>query len=81
MKEEIIKLAMDIYKKTLGYELDSIQVNDDGTTTHLHSDRFLDEHPERSDLPEFTDEEEKEQAEFIATMARTFYNGKSLFNN
>lgn len=81
MKEEIIKLAMDIYKKTLGYELDSIQVNDDGTTTHLHSDRFLDEHPERSDLPEFTDEEEKEQAEFIATMARAFYNGKSLFDN
>jgi len=81
MKEETIKLAWEIYKKTLSYELDSLKVNDDGTTTHLHSDRFLDEHPERRDSPEFTDNEEKEQAELIATMARAFYNGKSLFNN
>ena len=79
--EKIIKLAWEIYKKTLAYELDSLQVNDDETTTHMHSDKFLDEHPERRDSPEFTDEEEKEQAELIATMARTFYNGKSLFNN
>lgn len=79
--EKIIKLAWEIYKKTLAYELDSLQVNDDGTTTHMHSDKFLDEHPERSDSPEFTDEEEKEQAELIATMARAFDNGKSFFNN
>lgn len=81
MKEETMKLAWEIYKKTLGYELDSLQVNDDGTTTHLHSDRFLDETQERMDSPEFTDEEEKKQAELIATMARAFYNGKPLFNN
>lgn len=79
--EKIIKQAWEIYKKTLSYELDSLQVNDDGTTTHLHSDKFLDEHPERRDSPEFTDEEEKEQAELIATMARAFYDGKSLFDN
>ena len=79
--EKIIKLAWNIYKKTLGYELDSLQVNDDGTTTRLHSDWFLDEHPERMDSPEFTDEEEKEQAELIALMARAFYNGKSLFED
>lgn len=78
--EKTIKLAWDIYKKTLSYELDSLQVNDDGTTTHLHSQKFLDEHPERMDSPEFTDEEEKAQAQLIATMARTFYNGKSLFD-
>lgn len=79
--EKIIKQAWEIYKKTLSYELDSLQVNDDGTTTHLHSDKFLDEHPERRDSPEFTDGEEKEQAELIATMARAFYDGKSLFDN
>ena len=81
MKEEIIKLAMEIYKKTLSYELDSLQVNDDGTTTHMHSDRFLDEHPERRNSPEFTDKEEEEQAVLIATMARAVYKGISLFNN
>jgi len=81
LTEKTMKLAWDIYKKTLSYELDRLQVNDDGTTTHLHSDRFLDEHPERMDSPEFTDEEEKKQAELIATMARAFYNGKPLFNN
>lgn len=102
--EKIIKLACETYKTTLLYEPDSLQVNDDvttthmhsakfldeldcpkvndyGTTTHMHSDRFLDEHPERSGSPEFTEEEEKEQAELITTMARTFYNGKSLFDN
>lgn len=79
--EKIIKLAREIYKKTLSYELDSLQVNDDGTTAHMHSDKFLDEHPERMASPEFTDEEEKEQAQLIATVARTFYNGKTLFDN
>lgn len=79
--EKTMKLAWEIYKNTLGYELDSIKVNEDGSTTHLHSDSFLDKHPERIDSPEFTDEEEKEQAELIATMSCAFYNGKSLFNN
>jgi len=62
----------EVYKKTLAYELDSIKVNDDGTTTHLHSDAFLDEHPERRDSPEFTEEEELEQLKFIAAMAKIF---------
>ena len=66
----IENIATEIYKKTLGYELDKLKVNDDGTTTHIHSDRFLDEHPERKDNPEFTDEEEIEQIKFIAEIAR-----------
>lgn len=66
---EIINLCHDIYKKTLGYSLESIKINEDGTTTHLHSDEFLDNHPERRDSPEFTEEEELEQARFIAGMA------------
>lgn len=81
MKEEIIKLALDIYKKTFGYELDTVTVNEDGSTTHLHSDSFLDKHPERRDSPEFTKEEEIEEANLIAMMALAFYDGKSLFNN
>lgn len=68
-RAELEKLAAEIYKKTFAYEMDRVQVNDDGTTTHLHSDAFLDKHPERRDSPEFTEEEEIEQANFIAGMA------------
>lgn len=65
-----LELVTKVYKNTLTYELDSIKVNDDGTTTHLHSDKFLDEHPERKDSPEFTEEEEKEQAEFLSKFTK-----------
>ena len=80
-KEEILKLAGDIYKKTLGYELDRLVVNDDGTTTHLHSDRFLDEPPERKDSPEFTKDEEEEEVKYIMHLVEKFYDGHSLFHN
>lgn len=79
--EEVIKLEKDIYKKTLSYELERLVVNEDGTTTRLHSDRFLDEHPERNDSPEFTKEEEKEQTNFIMNLVEKFYDGHSLFQN
>ena len=65
-----LNIVKNIYKQTLGYELDKLRVNDDGTTTHIHSDRFLDEHPERKDNPEFTDEEELEMTKFIEKIAR-----------
>jgi len=75
IKEEVdevtksaIKFLHEIYKKTLAYKLERIRVNEDGTTTHLHSDRFLDEHQERSNSPEFTEEEEKKQAEFFKNL-------------
>lgn len=71
-QEGSLQIAMNIYKKTLGYELEKIKVNDDGTTTHLHSDAFLDEHPERRSSPEFTEEEENEQLKFIAAAAKIF---------
>jgi len=57
----------------LGYSLEKIKINDDGTTTHLHSDEFLDEHPERRDNPEFTKEEELEAAEYLAKLAEADY--------
>lgn len=37
-----------IYKSLLYYELDGLRINEDGTTTYLHSDKFMNEHPERT---------------------------------
>ena len=70
--EETINLAKEVYKKTLAYELDSLKVNPDGTFTHLHSDAFLDEHPERRSNPEFTEEEELQVYKFIAEIDKRF---------
>lgn len=67
---DFLSIVKNVYKQTFGYELDKLKVNDDGTTTHIHSDRFLDEHPERKDNPEFTNEEELEMAKFIEKIAR-----------
>ena len=72
-KEEFLQICNDIYKKTLAYSLDKIKINEDGTTTHLHSDEFLDEHPERRDTPEFTKEEEAEQYQFLYNLAKEDY--------
>lgn len=63
-----LELIHDIYKKTFGYFLDRIVINDDGTTSHIHSDEFLEKHPERVLSPEFTKEEEIEEAKFIYGM-------------
>lgn len=66
--EKVIEFAKSIYKKTLAYELDSYKINEDGSTTHLHSDKFMDEHPERTNA-EYTEEEELAELEYIASMA------------
>lgn len=65
-----LELVTKVYKNTLAYELDKTIVNDDGTITHLHSDKFLEEHPERKDSPEYTEEELKENIDFIANVAK-----------
>ena len=70
--EKTIQLIKEIYKRTLSYELDSVRVNEDGTTTHSHSDRFLDEHPERRNSPEFTEVEELEETEAMYKLAKSF---------
>ena len=72
-EKELLQLCKNIYKKTLGYSLDSMVINEDGTTSHLHSDEFLDEHPERKDTPEFTKEEEAEQHQFLYNLAKADY--------
>ena len=67
----VIELATNIYKKTFSYGLDRVKINDDGTTTHIHSDEFLDNHPERRDNPEYTEEEVKEALEWMAKVAKS----------
>lgn len=60
----------NIYKKTVAYDLEKVVINEDGTTTHLHSDSFLDKHPARRESPQFTEEEEFKQANFMAAMTK-----------
>ncbi len=73
-----LETIRSIYKKTLSYELESVVVNNDGTTTHLHSDKFLDEHPERRESPEFTEEEEKEQLMRLWSLVQVLNKPKKL---
>ena len=72
-QEELLQACENIYKQTLGYSLEKIKINEDGTTTHLHSDEFLDEHPERRQTPEFTKSEELEQISLVAKLAKADY--------
>ena len=60
----------NIYKKTIAYDLEKVVINEDGTTSHLHSDSFLDKHPERRETAHFTEDEEIEQANFMAAMTK-----------
>lgn len=75
-----LEMIYEIYKKTIGYSLEKVIINDDGTTTHLHSDEFLENHPERVSSPEFTEEEENEQVRFMLEMVKSFDYG-DLFRN
>ena len=66
MENSLVKKVME---KTIFYDLESFIPQEDGTVKHFHSDRFLDEHPERKDTPNFTEEEEQEQIDFLAKIA------------
>ena len=67
---EMTAIVGNIYKKTIAYDLEKVVINEDDTTSNLHSDSFLDKHPERRESPQFTEEEEIEQANFMVTMAK-----------
>ena len=67
---EMTEIVGNIYKKTIAYNLEKVVINEDDTTSHLHSDSFLDEHPERRESPQFTEEEELEQSNFMVAMAK-----------
>lgn len=68
-ENSMIKKVME---KTIFYDLESFIPQEDGTVKHFHSDRFLDEHPERKNSPEFTEEEELEVYKFISECAKRF---------
>ena len=72
-RDKLLEICNGIYKKTLAYSLDRHKINEDGTISHIHSDEFLDEHPERRDNPEFTKEEELEADEHLAKLAEADY--------
>lgn len=65
-----LKIAHEIYKATLAYSLSKYEPNPDGSFTHVHSDEFLDKHPERKDNPEYTEEEEKAEMQYVYDVAR-----------
>ena len=77
----MIEMMNEVYKKTLTYELEKVKINEDGSTTHLHSDKFLDEHPERRESPEFTEEEERGQAKILFRLSKAFDKFGSFFGN
>lgn len=65
-----LKIAHEIYKQTLAYSLSKYEPNPDGSFTHVHSDEFLDKHPERKDNPEYTEGEEKAEMQYLYDVAR-----------
>ena len=70
--EETLNLVKEVYKKTLAYELEKVTFDKNGNPKHYHSDKFLDEHPERKDSPEYTNEEENELLKFMWAAANLF---------
>ena len=72
------ELLHKVYKKTFAYELEKIIVNEDGKTTHLHSDRFIDEHTERRNSQEMTEEKLKELGRLDATAVAKYFRLSNL---
>ena len=65
----MLEIVKEICKKTIGYELDKIKI-EDNKTKHIHSDEFLENHPERKETPEFTEEEERETLIYLKQLAK-----------
>ena len=40
-----LETVLNVYRKTIAYELIGCKVNDDGTCTWYHSDRYMEENP------------------------------------
>lgn len=45
---QVLETVLKVYRKTIAYELMGCKVNDDGTCTWYHSDRYMEENPEAS---------------------------------
>ena len=57
-----MNIAHEIFKNTLAYELIGLRINEDGTTTPLHSSLYMDMHPEL-DTDEYSMEEFNQELE------------------
>lgn len=58
-QEKTLEICREVYKKTLAYDLMGVRVNEDGSLTKLHSDRYMDEHPDANrEMGEFWSKEE-----------------------
>lgn len=40
-----LETVLKVYRKTIAYEIMNCKVNDDGTCTWYHSDRYMEENP------------------------------------
>lgn len=40
-----LETVLKVYRKTIAYELMNCKVNEDGTCTWYHSDRYMEENP------------------------------------
>lgn len=65
-------LVKKVIEKTIFYDLESFIPQEDGMVKHFHSDRFLDEHPERKGNPEFTEEEEQQVINRLCLLSKYF---------
>ena len=45
---QVLETVLNVYRKTIAYELMGCKVNDDGTCTWYHSDRYMEENPKAS---------------------------------
>ena len=45
-REKALEICREVYKKTLAYDLMGVRINEDGSLAKLHSDRYMDEHPD-----------------------------------
>lgn len=70
LNDSEFRLVHEIYKQTLVYSLSKYKPNPDGSFTHVHSDKFIDKHPERKDNPEYTEEEEKAEMQYLHDVVR-----------
>lgn len=42
---QVLETVLNVYRKTIAYELIGCKVNNDGTCTWYHSDRYMEENP------------------------------------
>ena len=73
LNDNEFRLVHEIYKQTLAYSLSKYEPKPDGSFAHVHSDKFIDKHPERKNNPEYTEDEEKAEMQYLYDVVRFLY--------